>query len=155
MAFGHKRSFERSASLRSAVLFKDRIPHLIWQAGPLLDLISCSKGDLILSTTVLQKKSKILLQKKQCKKWRLHKRLLSLSPTSALFPLGIVYNVAPRGTAGRNFNGYWAFSSVTNSVGVADRSFRRFVDYNGVAKAILALRHQVGFGRISSIPGVN
>ena len=121
MAFGHKRSFERSASLRSAVLFKDRIPHLIWQAGPLLDLISCSKGDLILSTTVLQKKSKILLQKKQCKKWRLHKRLLSLSPTSALFPLGIVYNVAPRGTAGRNFNGYWAFSSITNSVGVADR----------------------------------
>ena len=61
------------------------------------------------------------MQKKQCKKWRLHKRLLSLSPTSALFPLGIVYNVAPRGTAGRNFNGYWAFSSITNSVGVADR----------------------------------
>ena len=38
---------------------------------------------------------------------------------------------------------------------VVSRPSRRFGDYNVVAKAILALRHQVGFGRISSIPGVN
>ena len=38
---------------------------------------------------------------------------------------------------------------------VVSRRFRHFGDYNVVAKAILALRHQVDFGRFSSIVGVN
>ena len=38
---------------------------------------------------------------------------------------------------------------------VVSRRSRRFGDYNVVAKAILAIRHQVDFGRFSSIVGVN
>ena len=38
---------------------------------------------------------------------------------------------------------------------VVSRRSRRFGDYNVVAKAILAIRHQVDFGRFSSIAGVN
>ena len=74
---------------------------------------------------------------------------------SALFPLGVVYNVAGRWPAGREFNGYRSVSLNFKSVAGADRRFRRFGDYNVVAKAILALRHQVDFGRFSSIVGVN
>ena len=74
---------------------------------------------------------------------------------SALFPLGVVYNVAGRWPAGREFNGYRSVSSNFKSVAEADRRSRRFGDYNVVAKAILAIRHQVDIGRLSSIVAVN
>ena len=38
---------------------------------------------------------------------------------------------------------------------VVSRPSRRFGDYNIVAKAILAIRHQVDFGCFSLIVGVN
>ena len=64
---------------------------------------------------------------------------------SALFPLGVVYNVAGRWPAGREFNGYWSVSLNFKSVAGTDRRFSSFPPFRR-----LQCRRQSHLGDTSS-----